>query len=108
MAEPINPIKGVSAMGEKLISQAQAARASGALHVKEQIESDESIMSLVETGDFDPLGMGKNFKELYKQTRKEVQTGAQIAEEQSDDPDMAQSVAQQFNKKNPEKLKDLL
>lgn len=103
MPEPIHPTKAISVTGEKLKAQAQAAREAGALVVKEQVASEESVISLAETGsEFSPLAMGASFKELHKQTRKEVQTSAQIAEEQSEDPEVAQGVAQQFNKKNPE------
>lgn len=102
MAE-IDPIKKISLTGEKLQMQAQAARDAGALAVREQVASEESLVSYAELGsEFNPLAMGKDFKELHKQTRKDVQSAAQVAEEQEEDPEVAKGIAQQFNKKNPE------
>lgn len=102
--DKINPIKPTSALtGEKLRMQAHAAREASALAIKEQTASDESLVNYAELGsEFNPLAMGKDFRELHKQTRRDVQTAAQVAEEQAEDPEVAQRVSEQFSRKNPE------
>lgn len=102
--DEIGPIKSTSPItGDKLRMQVQKARESSALIIKEQIASEESLMTYAELGsEFNPLAMGKNFRELQNQPRKEVQTSAETVEEQAEDPEIAQRVSEQFSKKNPE------
>lgn len=100
--DKINPIKAPSSLsGDKLPIGRPTIREAAALAIIKQEPSDISLESFVES-DFDPLAMGKNFKELHKQTRAETLTSAQIAEEQETDTEIVSRVAQEFGKKNPE------
>lgn len=99
----INPLERPSLASEKFHLQAEAAQAAGAREALVQVESEEAMTAYAEGGtEFNPLAMGKDFKEIHKQTRKDAPSSVQAAEEQEEDPEILQRVAQAFNKKNPE------
>ncbi|MEI8301018.1 MAG: type III secretion system gatekeeper subunit SctW [Chlamydiota bacterium] len=100
----IDPIKKVSVDAEKMRMQAKEAIARSNLVIAEQIASDESLMTYAELGsEFNPLTMGKDFRELNKQLKKETESTAEaLAEEETSDPVLTQKIAQQFQNKNPE------
>ena len=100
----IDPIKKVSVDAEKMRMQAKEAIARSNLVIAEQIASDDSLMTYAELGsEFNPLTMGKDFRELNKQLKKETESTAEaLAEEETSDPVLTQKIAQQFQNKNPE------
>jgi type III secretion protein W len=114
MSDPkINPIDGIkkpSLGAENLKMQAKEAQAANALVIQEQVASEESLMSFAELGsEFNPLAMGRNFKELQNQPKKETELASVSQEELEADSESSQKIAEQFNKKNPElNVKSLL
>lgn len=114
MSDPkINPIDGIkkpSLGAENLKMQAKEAQAANALVIQEQVASEESLMSFAELGsEFNPLAMGRNFKELQNQPKKETELASLSQEEVEADSESSQKIAEQFNKKNPElNVKSLL
>jgi type III secretion protein W len=114
MSDPkINPIDGIkkpSLGAENLKMQAKEAQAANALVIQEQVASEESLMSFAELGsEFNPVAMGRNFKELQNQPKKETELASVSQEELEADSESSQKIAEQFNKKNPElNVKSLL
>jgi len=114
MSDPkINPIDGIkkpSLGAENLKMQAKEAQAANVLVIQEQVASEESLMSFAELGsEFNPLAMGRNFKELQNQPKKETELASVSQEELEADSESSQKIAEQFNKKNPElNVKSLL
>ena len=101
MVDEIDPIKGPSQSAEKLQMQAKEAQAAEKLVVKEQIQSEEALTTFAELGsEFNPLAMGKNFKEIDKRAAKGLQK--EEAENQQHVPKEAKKVAENFAKRNPE------
>ncbi len=101
MVEHIDPIKGPSLDAEKLRMQAKEAQAAEKLVIQEQIESEESLTTLAEQGsEFNPLAMGKNFKEIDKRAATSHVEEQQEAGE--DVPKDVQDSARKFAAKNPE------
>lgn len=100
----IDPINKVSINAEKMRMQNKEAVARSNLIIEEQIASDDSMMTFAELGsEFNPLAMGKDFKELDKRLKKETQSASQVlAEDEDTDPILVQKTAQQFQNKNPE------
>lgn len=100
MVEEIDPIRGPSLDAEKL--QMQARELSSSVVILKQLPSDDSLTAFAELGEeFDPLAMGKNFKEIDKRTKLQTQEMAEMEGEELD-PEVAQRLAEDFHKKNPE------
>jgi len=97
----VDPTSSIT--NEGLRAEMARAKDPTALIIHEQIESDESMMMYAEQGsEFNPLAMGKDFRELHKQLRRDVQTAAEVAEEQAEEAESPARIAEQFSKKNPE------
>jgi type III secretion protein W len=98
------PVKRPSLTTDNLKLQAKHAQAANALIIEEQVASEESMVQLAEQGsEFNPLAMGKNFKELQNLPKKDtelVETSPESAEEMTSEN--LQKIAEQFSKKNPE------
>lgn len=101
---PIHPPSRPSEMQEKLRAQAAAAQKANVENVKRQVESEALFSEIADYGgEFNPLAMGKNFKELNQQVRKGIETLQAPTEEQEiGDAETVNKVATQFNQKNPE------
>ena len=73
MDPKINPVEGIkkpSASAENIKMQAKEAQRVSQVIVEEQVVSEESMLSYAELGsEFNPLAMGKNFKELANQPK---------------------------------------
>lgn len=98
------PVKRPSLATDNLKLQAKHAQAANALILEEQVVSEESMVQLAEQGsEFNPLAMGKNFKELQNLPKKDtelVETSPEAQEEMTSEN--LQKIAEQFSKKNPE------
>lgn len=96
-------VKKVSLTAEKLKMQAQEAKAAEKIVIQEQIQSEESLIALSETGsEFNPLAMGSKFKEIDKRAEKGLYE--EVAEQQAEEdiPKEGLKIAESFAKKNPE------
>lgn len=100
MVEEIDPVKGPSQAAQKLHMQAKEAQASGRHVIQEQIASEEALTEFAELAEFNPLSIGKKFKELDTRADKALQEKAQ--EETEDSPHLANKVAEKYSTKNPE------
>ena len=102
--KPTEPVKRPTLATDHLKLQAKQAQAANALLIQEQVSSEESMVQLAEQGsEFNPLAMGRNFKELQNLPKKEtelVETSEQTPEEVSFENVI--KIAEQFSKKNPE------
>lgn len=98
------PIKRPTLTTDNLKLQAKQAQAANALIIEEQVVSEESMVQLAEQGsEFNPLSMGKNFKELQNLQKKDtelVDTSTESQEEMTNEN--LQKIAEQCCKKNPE------
>lgn len=102
MSDEIEAIRGPSLDAEKLHMQAQEAKQASSVIIQEQIASQESLMAYAELGEeFNPLAMGKDFREIDKRAKKESQD-AQKAKEEQIDPKIVQKAAKSLSEKNPE------
>ncbi|MCH9630895.1 MAG: hypothetical protein S4CHLAM37_09050 [Chlamydiia bacterium] len=102
MADEIESVKGPSLDAQKLHMQAQEAKQASSVNIKQQVASQESLTTFAELGEeFNPLAMGKDFRELDKRAKADTQ-GAAKAKEEAQDPEVAQKVAKSYNEKNPE------
>lgn len=109
MDPKINPVEGVkktSAAAENLKMQAKEAQRISHVLVEEVVASEEAMISYAELGsEFNPLAMGKNFKELSNQPKKETELASAAQEQpEGEDPQETLKIAEGFNKKNPELL----
>lgn len=101
-SDKVEGIKGPSLDAEKLRMQAQEAKQAAAVNIKQQIASEESLTSYAELGEeFNPLAMGKDFRELDKRAKLESQQAMQSKDE-TQDPEVTQRIAKSYNEKNPE------
>lgn len=101
MVDEIESVKGPSQSAEKLRMQAKEAQAAERLVIREQIQSEESLTTFAELGsEFNPLAMGKNFKEIDKRAEKGLHQ--EVAESQQEFSEEATKIAENFSKKNPE------